>query len=326
MKAIVYTTYGPPELLEFKEVEKPAPRENQVLVRVSAASINALDYRRFESVSLSGRVMDEMVLKAINKVLGADIAGQVEAVGAAVTQFRPGDRVFGVAAGSVGGFAEYACAPETSLALKPDNISFEAAAAVPVAAVTALQGLRDSGRLQSGQQVLIHGASGGVGTFAVQIAKAFGADVTAVCSTRNLDMARAIGADQVIDYTKEDFTRSGRRYDLILAVNGNRSLQEYRRALRPNGRYVVIGGAMAQIMQGMLLGPLVSLFGSQKLGMMGIARVTQEDLAVLQKLLTDGAIVPVIDRSYPLSETAQAIRYLLQEHARGKVVISCGTE
>jgi NADPH:quinone reductase-like Zn-dependent oxidoreductase len=325
MKAIMYTKYGPPDLLELKEVEKPTPKDNQVLVKVHAASINALDYRRFEMTSILGRLMDEVLLKAINKVLGADIAGHVEAVGATATQFQPGDAVFGVSAGSVGGFAEYACAAENNLALKPANISFEAAAAVPVAASTALQALRDSGQIQPGQKVLIYGSSGGVGTFAVQISKSYGAEVTAVCSTRNLDMVRSMGADQVIDYTKEDFTKSGQRFDLIIAVNGYHSIFDYRRALCPSGIYVVLGGSMSQIFQGMLLGPLVSMFGKQKMGMMGIAKVNQKDLVVLKELLAAGKIIPVIDRSYPLSETATAIQYLVKEHAKGKVVIKCET-
>jgi NADPH:quinone reductase-like Zn-dependent oxidoreductase len=324
MKAIVYTKYGPPDLLELKEVEKPIPRDDQVLVKVQAASINALDYRRFEKPSNLGRWMDEVFLKAINKVLGADIAGQVEAVGAAVTQFKPGDEVFGVSAGSAGGFAEYACAAENNLVLKPENISFEAAAAVPVAAITALQGLRDNGQIQPGKKVLIYGASGGVGTFAVQIAKSYAAEVTAVCSTRNLDMARSIGAVQVIDYTKEDFTNNGQRYDLIIAVNGYHSIVDYRRALSPGGTYVALGGSMPQILQGMLLGPLVSMLGRKKMGWMGITKVNQPDLLFMKELLATGKIVPVIDRSYPLYETSKAIHYLVKEHAQGKVVIKCG--
>jgi NADPH:quinone reductase-like Zn-dependent oxidoreductase len=322
MKAIVYTKYGPPDVLQLKEVERPEPQDNQVLVKVQSASANALDYRRFEMTSTLGRLMDEVLLKAINKILGADIAGRVEAVGITVKQFQPGDQVFGVSAGSVGGFAEYACAAENNLALKPDNISFEAAAAVPVAALTALQGLRDKGQIQTGQKVLINGASGGVGTFAVQIAKYFGAEVTAVCSTRNLDVARSIGADHVIDYTKEDFIQNGQRYDLIVAANGYHPLLDYRRALSPSGIYVVLGGSMAQISQGMLLGPLVSRLGSKKMGFMGIAKTSQEDLVFMGELLKTGKVVPVIDRCYPLREVAEAIRYLVEEHAQGKVVIS----
>jgi len=322
MKAIVYTKYGPPEVLQLKEVAKPEPKDNQVLIKVQAASANALDYRRFETTSILGRFMDEVLLKATNKVLGADIAGRVEAVGATVTQFQPGDEVFGVSAGSVGGFAEYACAAEDNLALKPANLSFEAAAAVPVAASTALQSLRDKGQIQRGQKVLIYGASGGVGTFAVQIAKSYGAEVTAVCSTRNLDMARSIGADYVVDYTKENFSRNGRRYDLIIAVNGYHSILDYRRALSPSGIYVALGGSMAQIFQGMLLGPLVSRIGSKKMGFMGIAKINQKDLVFIKELLEAGKVTPLIDRCYPLSEAVKAIRYLVEEHARGKVVIT----
>jgi NADPH:quinone reductase-like Zn-dependent oxidoreductase len=322
MKAIVYTKYGPPEVLQLKEVAKPEPKDNQVLIKVQAASANALDYRRFETTSILGRFMDEVLLKAINKVPGADIAGRVEAVGATVTQFQPGDEVFGVSAGSAGGFAEYACAAEDNLALKPANLSFEAAAAVPVAALTALQSLRDKGQIQPGQKVLINGASGGVGTFAVQIAKSFGTEVTAVCSTRNLDMARSIGADHVVDYTKENFSRKGRRYDLIIAVNGYHSILDYGRALSPSGIYVAVGGSMAQLFQGMLLGPLVSRIGSRKMGFMGIAKTNQKDLVFIKELLEAGKVTPLIDRCYPLSEAAKAIRYLVEEHARGKVVIT----
>lgn len=230
--------------------------------------------------------------------------------------------MFGVSAGSVGGFAEYACAVENNLALKPTNLSFEAAAAVPVAALTALQSLRDKGQIQPGQKVLINGASGGVGTFTVQIAKSFGAEVTAVCSTRNLDMARSIGADHVIDYTKEDFTKNGQRYDLIIAVNGHRPIQDYWRSLGSGGIYVAVGGSMSQVIQGMLLGPLVSKIGAKKLGFMGIAKTSQKDLVFMKELLEAGKVVPVVDRRYPLSETAEAIRYLVEEHARGKVIIT----
>ncbi len=322
MKGIVYTKYGPPEVLQLQEVEKPTPKDNEVLVKVQAASVNALDFRRFESESMLGRLMDDVLIKAINKVLGADIAGRVESVGAAVKQFQVGDEVYGVAVGSVGGFAEYACATENQLALKPASLSFEATAAVPVAALTALQGLRDKGHIQSGQKVLINGASGGVGTFAVQIAKSFGAEVTAVCSTRNLDMARQIGADHVIDYTQVNFSRNGHRYDLIIAVNGNHSILDYRRALNPGGIYVALGGSIAQVFQALLLGPAILKFGSKKMGFMGIAKINQKDLVFMGELLETGKILPVIDRCYPLSETAEAIRYLVKEHARGKVVIT----
>jgi len=318
MKAIVYTKYGPPDVLQLKEVVKPVPRDNQVLVKIHAASANALDFRRFTSTSILGRFLDGVLFKAINTVLGVDIAGRVETVGAAVTQFQPGDEVFG---SGTGAFAEYACASENELALKPANLSFEAAAAVPVAALTALQGLRDKGQIHHGQKVLINGASGGVGTFAVQIAKSFGAEVTAVSSTRNVDMARSLGADHVIDYTRENFSRNGRRYDLIIAVNGNHPLRDYLRALSPGGIAVVLGGSLAQFFQGVLLGPVVSRLGRKKVRSF-IARVNQTDLVFLKELLESGKIVPVIDKCYPLSETAEAIRYLAAGHARGKVVIT----
>ena len=318
MQAIVYTQYGPPEVLQLKEVAKPVPKDHQVLVKVHAASANALDFRRFTSTSPLGRFLDGVLFKAINTVLGADIAGRVEAVGAAVTQFQPGDEVFG---GCRGAFAEYVCADENALAPKPAHLSFEAAAAVPVAAVTALQGLRDKGHIQPGQKVLINGASGGVGTFAVQIAKSFGAEVTAVCSTRNVDMARSIGADHVIDYTQEDFSRNGRRYDVILAVNGNHPLRDYTRALSPSGIAVVLGGSLGQFFQGVLLGPVVSRIGRKKVRSF-IASINQRDLVFLKELLEAGKVVPVIEKCYPLSETAEAIRYLAAGHARGKVVIT----
>jgi len=319
VKAIVYTKYGPPEALQLQEVEKPTPKESQVLVKVHAASVNAMDWRRFEKISLLGRLMERVLLKSINTVLGADIAGTVEAVGSNVTEFQPGDEVFGVAPGA---FAEYACNGASKFALKPANVSFEAAAAVPVAAFTALQGLRDKGQIQPGQKVLIDGASGGVGTFAVQIAKSFEAEVTAVCSPRNLDMARSIGADHVIDYTQEDFTKNGQLYGLILAVNGHHPILDYRRALSPNGICVVAGGPLSQVFQVMLLGPLVSRIGSKKIGFMGIATTDQKDLVVIRELLEAGKVVPVIDRYYPLSEVPKALRYLVEEHAKGKVVIT----
>jgi NADPH:quinone reductase-like Zn-dependent oxidoreductase len=266
--------------------------------------------------------VEERSIKSVDKVLGADLSGVVETVGANVKQFQPGDEVFGVSAGSRGGFAEYACAAERYLALKPTTLSFEAAAAVPVAAVTALQGLRDKGQIQPGQKVLINGASGGVGTFAMQIARFFGAEVTAVCSLRNMEIARSIGVDHVIDYTTEDFTRNGQRYDLILGVNGYQSILDYRHALAPGGRYVAIGGSMSQILQGILVGPVLSRLGSKKMGFMGIAKVNQKDLVSMVELLEAGKVDPVIEKCYPLSEVAEAIRYLVGGHAKGKVVIT----
>jgi NADPH:quinone reductase-like Zn-dependent oxidoreductase len=319
---MVYTAYGKPEVLKLKDVTRPVPNDREVLVKVRAASANALDWRRFTDLSPASRFFTTTVLKQINTVLGADLAGQVEAVGAAVTQFQAGDEVFGVAAGNAGAFAEYALAREDWLAAKPANLSFEAAAATPVAALTALQGLRNSGHIQPGQKVLVYGASGGVGTFAVQFARAFGADVTATCSRRNLDLVRSLGADQVLDYAREDFSRDGQRYDLILAANGYRPIGDYRRALAPRGTYVALGGEMSQFFQALLLGPVLSGLGRQKLGFMGIAKVNAADLALIGELLAAGKIRPVIDRCYPLSEAAEAIRYLVDEHARGKVVLT----
>jgi NADPH:quinone reductase-like Zn-dependent oxidoreductase len=319
MKAVVYTEYGPPDVLKNDEVEKPTPQDKQVLIKVHAASINAGDYRVRTGQPLVLRPMMGGLLKPKNPRVGSDVAGRIEAVGESVKQFRPGDEVFGCAKGA---FAEYVLAREAYLALKPANISFEQAAAVPVAALTALQGIRFAGGIRPRQKVLIQGASGGVGTFAVQLAKYYGAEVIAVCSTRNLDMARSIGADHVIDYTQEDFTRNQQCYDLILAVNGYHSLSAYKRALSPQGIYVCAGGTLPQIFQAMLLGSLMSRNGAKKMGNMGIAKVIQEDLVTLGELLEDGRIVPVIDRSYPLSEIVEAFRYVEEVHAQGKVVIT----
>ena len=322
MKAIVYHKYGSPDVLELEEVEKPILKDNEVLVKVYAASVNAYDWHLLRADPFLVRLMGGGLLKPKNKILGADIAGRVEAVGRNVKQFQPGDEVFGDISGcGSGGFAEYVCVPENTLALKPASMTFEDAAAVPMAAVTALQGLRDKGKIQSGQKVLINGASGGVGTFAVQIAKSFGAEVTGVCSTRNLDMARSIGADQVIDYTQEDFTQNEQRYDLILAANGYHSIWDYKRALSPKGIYVMAGGSMAQIFQALLLGPWISMAGSKKMGALS-AKPNQKDLAFLKELIEAGKVKPVIDRRYTLSEAAEALRYLGEGHARGKVVIT----
>jgi len=324
MKAIVYTQYGSPDVLQLRELAKPEPRENQVLVKVHAASANALDYRRFEKLTAMDRFMEEKIFKSIGKAIGADIAGVVEAIGSNVKQFRPGDEVFGVAAGMKGGFAEYACAVENKLAPKPRNLSFEAAAAVPVAAVTALQGLRDKGRAQPGQTVLVNGAAGGVGTFAVQIAKGFGAEVTAVCSVRNQDMVRSIGADHVIDYTKEDFTQGSQRYDLIFAVNGFHPLSAYQRALNPQGMYICAGGKLPQIFQAMFVGPFMSRRNGKSLASMGIATVNQKDLLCLKELIESGKIAPVIEKNYPLHEAPTAMRYLAEGHAKAKIVFQIG--
>jgi NADPH:quinone reductase-like Zn-dependent oxidoreductase len=316
MKAIVYTQYGPPDVLQFKEVAIPTPADNQVLVKICAASVNPLDSGVMRG---TGRLTGTGLLKPRQKALGSDFAGRVEAVGRHVKQYQAGDEVFGGNIWGGGGFAEYVCAVEDRLARKPANISFEQAAAVPVAAITALQGLRNKGRIQRGHKVLVDGASGGVGTFAVQIAKSFGTEVTAVCSTRNVDAARSIGADHVIDYTREDFTQSGRRYDLIMAANAYHSIFDYRRALTQNGIYVWSGGRVR--FQVMLLGPLLSLIGRKKIRFF-LAKLNKTDLGLLADLLESGKVVPIIDRRYPLRETAEAVRYLEQGHARGKVVIT----
>jgi NADPH:quinone reductase-like Zn-dependent oxidoreductase len=322
VKAILFTKYGSSDVLQVQEVAKPTPKDNEVLVKVHAVSINAADVHLLSGKPFVIRLMGFGLLKPKFQILGAAIAGRVEAVGSHIQQFQPGDEVFGDQSESGwGGFAEYVCASEDALVLKPARLSFEEAAAIPMAAVTALQGLRDKGHIQAGQKVLINGASGGVGTFAVQIAKSFGAEVTAVCSTRNLDGARAIGADHVIDYTQEDFTQNGQHYDLILAANGDHSISEYKRALSPNGTYVMTGGSNRQMFQAMLLGPWISMSGSKKMGNL-MAKPSNKDLVFMTELLKDGKVVPVIDRCYPLSETAEAIRYLEEGHARGKVVIT----
>ena len=318
MKAVVYTKYGSPDVLQIKDIEKPAPKENEVLIKIQAASVNAYDWHLLTADIFLVRFMGVGLLKPKFTRLGADIAGRVEAVGKSVKQFHPGDEVFGMVRG---GFAEYTCALEEALALKPSNLSFEEAAAVPMAALTALQGLRDEGKIQAGQKVLINGASGGVGTFAVQLAKSFGAEVTAVCSTKNVDQARSLGADHVIDYTKEDFTKSGKLYDLIFAANGYHPLSAYKRALTSKGIYVMAGGSKAQIFQGMLLGKWMSESNGRKMGGVSAKR-SQKDLVLLTKLLEAGKVVPVIDRRYPLSEAAEALRYLGAGHARGKVIIT----
>jgi NADPH:quinone reductase-like Zn-dependent oxidoreductase len=292
------------------------------LIRVHAASVNAADRVLLRADPFLIR-LGMGLLRPKNEILGFDVAGRVEAVGGGVEEFRPGDEVFG--ASKFGAFAEYACVPESTLVAKPANVSFEQAAATPTAAYTALQGLRDKGRIESGQQVLVDGASGGVGTFAVQMAKAFGAEVTAVCSTRNVDIARSIGADHVIDYTREDFTRSGERYDLIVAANAYRPLSHYRRALKPKGTYVMTGGGGAQILQALFLGPWVSMTSGKKMGNL-MATAKKDDLVCVRELLATGRIKPVIDRVYPLRGVPDAIRYLEREHARGKLVVALASD
>jgi NADPH:quinone reductase-like Zn-dependent oxidoreductase len=315
MIAIVYEKYGSPDVLQFKEIATPAPADDEILIHVHTASVNPLDWQFMRGEPWFMRLMIGL-RKPKDTRLGVDVAGVVEAVGRNVTQFKQGDAVFG---GCRGAFAERVCTKEDDLVLKPANLSFEQAAAVPVAALTAFQGLRDKGRIQPGHKVLIDGASGGVGTFAIQIAKSFGAEVTAVCSTRNLQTARSLSADHVIDYTREDFTRNGLRYDLIMAANAYHSIFDYRRALSRGGICVKSGGRAS--LPGMLLGRLLSLFGHKKTCSL-IAKLNKKDLVLLKGFLEAGTVVPVIDRRYPLSHTAEAIRYLEEGHARGKVVIT----
>jgi NADPH:quinone reductase-like Zn-dependent oxidoreductase len=325
MKAIIYCDYGVSNL-KFQDIEKPTPADDQLLVRVRAASVNPLDWHFIEGTPYIARFFFGLGPRKPKDVHpGVDFAGTVEAVGKNVTKYKPGDEVFG---GRTGAFAQYVCVRESrAVALKPPNISFEQAASVPIAAITALQALRDKGHVQAGQKVLINGASGGVGTFAVQLAKSYGADVTGVCSTRNLDLVRSIGADHVIDYTKEDFSKTGQRYDLILDNVGTQPLSQFRRALQPKGQCVMIGGGGPN--DGRLIGPmarpfeamLISPFVSQKLGML-FAQLNHDDLAFLGDLMQSGKVTPVIDRTYKLSGLADAIRYLEQGHARGKVVVT----
>src|SRR6266576_3165936 len=324
MKAIVYCDYGLPNL-KLEDVEKPLPNDDQVLVKVRAASVNPYDWHFIEGTPKIMRMMGVGLRKPKDTRLGVDFAGTVEAIGKNVTQFKPGDDVFG---GKGGAFAEYVCRrAEGAVALKPANITFEQAASVNIAGITALQGLRDKGKVQPGQKVLINGASGGVGTFAVQIAKSYGADVTGVCSTRNLELVRSLGADHVIDYTKENFAKSEQRYDVILDNVPNHSLSECRRILTPKGKYVMIGGGGPN--EGRWIGPfgrvihtlLLSPFISQQMGMM-MADANHKDLTILADMMQAGTVKPIIDRTYPLSQIADAIRYLEQGHARGKVVIT----
>jgi NADPH:quinone reductase-like Zn-dependent oxidoreductase len=321
MQAIVTTQYGSPDVLELKEVETPAPGDNEVLIRVYAAAVNAADWHLLRGEPFPMRLM--FGLRAPKyQILGIDVAGQVEAVGRSVTQFQPGDEVFGDLSNSgFGAFAEYATAVENAVAHKPARLTFEQAAAIPVSAVTALQALRDHGHIQAGHKVLITGAAGGVGTFAVQLANAFGANVTGVCSTKKVEMVRSLGADQVIDYTQEDVTRNKQQYDVILDAAAYRSLFDYRRILRDDGRYVMIGGATALLFQAMLLGPLLSLIGKKKMGSM-LTRPAQKDLVYLSEMVEAGTVTPVIDQYYPLAEVAEAVRYVEAGHARGKVIIT----
>jgi NADPH:quinone reductase-like Zn-dependent oxidoreductase len=322
MKAIVHRCYGSPDVVRYEDIAKPAPADDEVLVRVHAASVNPLDWHYLEGTPYMLR-LDAGIGKPADPRLGVDFSGTVETVGKSVTRFKPGDEVFG---GKFGALADYVAVREArALALKPANVSHEQAAAVAIAAITALQALRDEGHIHSGEKVLINGASGGVGTFAVQIAKSFGTNVTGVCSTRNVELVRSIGADQVIDYTREDITRSAQRYDLILDNVATHSLLEYKRILNPNGVYVMIGSTDPGHWFGWLWKPLqgwvISHFSSQKFVMI-FAELKQEDLGTLASLMQSGRLTPVIDRTYRLSDTAEALRYLERGHARGKVVVT----
>lgn len=324
MKAIIYETYGSADVLQFKDIEKPAPKPNEVLVKVHASSANPLDWRMMRATPFLARLENGLFKPKVTR-LGADLAGRVEAVGSSVIQFRSGDEVFGDNFGSgLGAFAEYVCVSEDRLALKPSRTSFEDAAAVPLAAMTALQGLQ-MGKIQPGQKVLINGASGGVGTFAVQIAKALAAEVTGVCSTRNLDIVRSIGADHVIDYTQEDFTRNGQQYDLIYCAVGNHTITEYKRALKPQGICVIVGFTSLRLMfEHLILGPRRSKAGGQRVGIMGTVKSNKHDLETLRQLLEAGKVTPVIDRCYPLQQVPDALRYLETGRAKGKVVVTVG--
>jgi len=318
MKAIVYEKYGPPDIvLQLKEVKKPTLKEDEVLVKIYAASINDGDKSFVRGKPFPARIVGGL-LKPKHPIPGGDIAGQVEAVGVNVKQFKPGDEIFGdIGACGFGAFAEYVSVPENAITMKPVNMTYEEAAAVPQYALVALQGLRDKGQIQPGKKVLINGASGGVGTFAVQIAKSYGAEVTGVCSTRNLDMVRSIGADHVIDYTQEDFTKSEQCYDLILDSVANRSISDYMRALSPKGSYVSVAFNLSSL----LLGPLISMTGSKKVGSM-LHKPNVKDLVYMKELIEAGKVVPVIDRRYPLSEVPEAFRFFVEGHPSGKVVIT----
>jgi NADPH:quinone reductase-like Zn-dependent oxidoreductase len=323
MRAIVQDRYGSPDVLRLEDVDKPVTADNEVLVRVHAAAINARDWHTMRGDPYLARMAFGLRSPKM-KIRGTDFAGRVESVGTAVTRFRPGDEVYGEVEGA---FAEYVNAPDNLVAPKPANLSFEQAAAIPLAGNTALMGLRDAARAQPGHQVLINGASGGVGTFAVQFAKSLGTHVTAVCSTRNVELVRSLGADHVIDYTHEDFTRDGRRYDVVFDLVGNRSLTDLRRALTPTGTLILSGGGVSN--GGSVVGPIALVAKGQLLSRFVRHRVitlsatpSKENLATLRELAESGTLTPIIDRTHPLSETAEAIRYVEQEHARAKVVLN----
>jgi NADPH:quinone reductase-like Zn-dependent oxidoreductase len=319
MKAVVYTKYGPPDVLQLKEVAKPTPRDNEVLIKVHAASVNRSDWEALRGKPLYARIGG--LLKPRHQILGSDIAGRVEMAGRNIRRFQPGDEVFGDILPRLGGFAEYVCARESALALKPASMTFEEVAAIPQAAVIALQGIRDKGQVQPGQKVLISGAGGGAGTFAVQLAKLYGAEVTGVDNTGKLDFMRSLGADHVIDYTREDFTKNGKQYDLILDVVAHRSVFAYKRALRPNGSYFLTGGSVATIFQILLLGPWIRGTTGKKMRILAV-QPNLKDMVYITGLCEAGKVVPIIDRRYPLSDVPEALRYLGEGRAKGKVVIT----
>jgi NADPH:quinone reductase-like Zn-dependent oxidoreductase len=317
MKAVVYEKYGSPEVHQLKEVEKPVPNENEILVKIHASAINSSDSTLTRGKPFLGRLWQGF-LKPKNKTLGSDIAGQVEAVGSNIKEFKPGDDVFGdIGDIGFGGFAEYVTVSEKTIVLKPTNLTFKEAASIPQASVVALQGLRNHGQIKKGQKVLINGASSGIGTFAVQIAKSFGAEVTGVCSTNKIDMIHSIGADHVIDYTKEDFTKSRQLFDLIFDLHVSHSISEYKCALVPNGAYIACDFNPTSI----FLGPMISLFGNKKVKSY-MAKLNTNDLRYIKELIETGKIKPIIDRCYSLNQIAEAINYYEEKHTKGKIVIN----
>lgn len=321
MKAIVYKKYGTPDVLELEEVDKPVPKDDEVLIKVHAVSINDWDWGLLRGAPFAFRLLSGFP-RPKKKILGSDIAGRIEAVGKKVTQFQPGDEVFGDLSGDWGGFAEYVCARENALARKPASMTFEQAAAIPQAAMLALQGLRDTGHIQSGQRVLINGAGGGVGTFAIQIAKLYGVEVTAVDNPGKLQMLRSMGAERVIDYTQDDFTKNGQCYDLILDVKTNRSMFDYARALSPNGVYVTVGGSMARLFQALFLGPWIKMISKKNIRIVMLKQ--NKDLAYMNELFEAGKLVPVIDGHYELGDVPEAFRHFGEGRHKGKVVITLG--
>jgi NADPH:quinone reductase-like Zn-dependent oxidoreductase len=318
MKAVVYTRYGSPGVLQLKEIAKPVPTDDEVLIKLQAVSVNRSDWEGLIGKPLYARIGG--LLKPRRQILGSDIAGRVEMVGRNIRRFQPGDEVFGDILSRMGGFAEYVCAPENALAQKPARMTFEQVAAIPQAGVIALQGVRDKGQVKPGQKVLINGAGGGAGTFAVQLAKLYGAEVTGVDTTGKLDFMRSLGADHVIDYTRQDFTRQGKQYDLILDLIAHRSVFTYGQALRPNGRYFFVGGSVATLFQILLLGPLIRRTTGKNIRVL-IVRPNPEDMISITELSEAGKIAPIIDRCYPLRAVPEALRYLGEGHAKGKVII-----